>query len=321
MLSRFASEEVGRRVRRRGHRAERRLERRPLLDEGLARRDEVVERADQVGGGRVVDVGRRRQPVDHREEVGQRGVDALEVLVELHQGAAQLLARGRRGPARSPRGCPRASAAARRVSTGSRLFSTCSVSVAFCDRSWLMTSPSCSGRERRVRRDVQRDVALAEQRLRDEHRGDVARDRGDRVGVDGHLDRGLLAVRLDRLDLADDDAADLHVALLGELVADGVGLQRHHVDGLEDLVEVQQAPGDDQDHHQEQHEAGEAAPGRRQRRAEVLRRRGHPAIRIDVVVPQIARVSRLSRTVKTTIELRTALPTATPTPAGPPPAL
>ena len=44
----------------------------------------------------------------------------------------------------------------------------------------------------------------------------------------------------------------------------------------------------------------------------------HPAIRTVVVAPQIARLRKKSTTLMATIDVRTALPTATPTPAGPP---
>ena len=47
----------------------------------------------------------------------------------------------------------------------------------------------------------------------------------------------------------------------------------------------------------------------------------YPVIRTVVVEPQIAKLRKKSATTTVTIELRIALPTAVPTPAGPPEAV
>ena len=62
-----------------------------------------------------------------------------------------------------------------------------------------------------------------------------------------------------------------------------------------------------------------AEPG--QERAATGQRPGasrYPAIRTVVVAPQMASERKKSMTLMATIEVRTALPTAMPTPAGPP---
>ncbi len=71
----------------------------------------------------------------------------------------------------------------------------------------------------------------------------------------------------------------------------------------------------------EQEGDAEGAVGQPGQQAAGARRgghRAHPAIRTVVLVPQMANERKKSTTLMATIEVRTARPTATPTPAGPP---
>ena len=78
-----------------------------------------------------------------------------------------------------------------------------------------------------VLRQLEGDEPLAEQRLGQQPGGDVGRDLVEVLGIDRQLDGRALGVGLDLAHLADDDPAHLDVGGLLQLVAGGVGLQRH----------------------------------------------------------------------------------------------
>ena len=112
-------------------------------------------------------------------------------------------------------------------------------------------------------------------------------------------------------DLAHDHAAHLDVGPLGQLEADRVGLERDVVEGGELLGEH----GVDQPHAEDE-QADEHDP----EEAVVVRGTwsSQPANLTVVDEPQMAMDRNRSITLTATIEVRTARPTATPTPAGPP---
>ena len=95
------------------------------------------------------------------------------------------------------------------------------------------------------------------------------------------------------------------------LVARGVGFQRDGHGRGEHLVVGADGAG------QEQRDDGEEGHAHRLV-GPPARSAAHPAIRTVVVEPQIARLQKKSSMVTSTIEVRTARPTAMPTPAGPP---
>ena len=155
------------------------------------------------------------------------------------------------------------------------------------------------------------DVLLAEQRLGDDRAGDVGGDRAHLVGEEPEGQLRALGAGVEAEHLADDDAADLDVGPLGQLQAERRGLEG-------DLVVVDELLGEDAVGQPDARPA--AGAGRRPRGPCGLRRRGmaQPASRTVVVVPQMAIDRNRSRTLIATMLVRTARPTATPTPAGPP---
>ncbi len=172
-----------------------------------------------------------------------------------------------------------------------------------------MTSPARIGRPARFGGD-EVDEALAEERLGEQPGAHVARDLGRERGVEREVEGRARVVRLDRADLADDEAADLDVGARLELAADPVGPQRDGDDVDEDLLEGRDGQPDETDDHDDEAESEGALA--------CIRHDDQPAIRTVVVAPQTARLKKKSTMLTATIEVRTAVPTATPTPAGPP---
>ena len=103
------------------------------------------------------------------------------------------------------------------------------------------------------------------------------------------------------------NAADQHLPARVHLVAHAVGVQGHHVHGRELLVVQREREPDQQADQGEEGHADKPEPGL-----------AHPATRTVVVAPQMARLRKKSVRLIVTIAVRTARPTATPTPAGPP---
>ena len=111
-----------------------------------------------------------------------------------------------------------------------------------------------------------------------------------------------------------------------ELRAHPVGLQRHHDHIGEDLLEGGDRQADERGHDQEEGHAVGVAPSREMNPLAgptllVCVRHRYPAILTVVEAPQTAREKKKSTMLMATMEVRTALPTATPTPAGPPEAV
>ncbi len=164
----------------------------------------------------------------------------------------------------------------------------------------------------RVLGDVELDVLLTEERLGHDRGRHVLRDRLDQLGLDAQLQGGAVALGLRLHDLADDHAADLDVRLRGQLQADRAGAQVHAVEGDELLREHGVHQPDAADQHADEHDTEEPVVG------EELVHHGQPANLTVVEEPQMAMDRNRSITLIATIEVRTARPTATPTPAGPP---
>ena len=237
-------------------------------------------------------------------------VDPLEVVVDGDQVAAQRVAAAlerRRDRVQGQVDVGRLHRAQQRVEVGQHLL--------HLDRH-LGPGDRGAGLQRlgrRVLRHDERDVLLAEQRLGHDRAGHVGGDRVHLAGEDPELHLRALVGRAEAEHLADDDAADLHVGALGHLQADG-----RRVEG--DLVEVRELLGE--------HAVGEPHPAQEQ--AEEGHAEGlelecgshrQPASLTVVAAPQIAIERNRSITLIATMLVRTALPTATPTPAGPPEAL
>ncbi len=190
-------------------------------------------------------------------------------------------------------------------------------------------------RSRRLGRRDQVDVALAEERLGQQASGDVRRDLRDLVGLERQLEPRPRRRGLDVAHLADEQAAQLDVRALLQLAAQAVRIERDHDDGREALLERRDGETEKQRQHEEEDDSVCLLPqtfprvlGDRARcrvgadvRGGIGRRDGHPAILTLVVAPQMARERKKSTMLMATIEVRTAVPTATPTPAGPPEAV
>ena len=186
-----------------------------------------------------------------------------------------------------------------------------------------------AGLDRRtgIRRGLERDVLLTEDRLGQDLRRDVLRDLAHHARVEGEGHADAFAVRvgarvaggdIDVADLADDQPAFLDVGRSLQLVAGVIGLERHEHDGRELLlVDRDRQPDQRPDHHQVPDAERTAAHDARER----FLGHGYPANLTLTVEPQIARDRKKSMMLMITIALRTARPTATPTPAGPPVAL
>src|SRR5262249_5500930 len=113
--------------------------------------------------------------------------------------------------------------------------------------------------------------------------------------------------------LADLYPAHHHLRARVHLASNAARVQRHHGDGGEFLlVQRYRQPGEQRQGDKER-DAGHPAA-----RLVLSRRVRHPATRTVVVAPQMARLMKKSMMLIMTIAVRTALPTATPTPAGPP---
>ena len=137
------------------------------------------------------------------------------------------------------------------------------------------------------------------------------------------LDDRLRAVVGDPANVADERAVSAYVTELGELQPGVLGLDRHHRrvgEGL--LVDRDRQPDEQRDDRDEcdtrPEEASVLALGVV---GDVDEHRGYPVIRTVVVEPQMAKLRKKSATTIVTIEVRIALPTAVPTPAGPPEAV
>ena len=105
-----------------------------------------------------------------------------------------------------------------------------------------------------------------------------------------------------------------------QLVADGSVFSGHQGDGVNAFWYMATAsPSSSASTTQErQAEEAGAAPGRARRLLAAMCIAAHPAIRTVVVAPQMASDRNRSMMLTATIDVRTARPTATPTPAGPP---
>src|SRR5207302_4540670 len=108
--------------------------------------------------------------------------------------------------------------------------------------------------------------------------------------------------------LADHDPAQLDVGALVELQPGVVGPQRDPGDRRERLAVSEHRQARRPHQQQDEGDPEEALAGHR----------AHPAIRTVVVAPHTARERKKSTMFTDTIASRTARPTATPTPAGPP---
>ncbi len=155
------------------------------------------------------------------------------------------------------------------------------------------------------------DVLLAEQRLGQQARVHVGRDVGDVLRLERDAERRLRPVGPHLAHLADQQPAQLDVGARIELIAEAVGLQRDPHDRCERLP----VDGDGQGQQQREHGDEDDTV---QPQSQHPHTAAHPAIRTVVLAPQIASDRKKSRTLIATIEVRTARPTATPTPAGPP---
>src|SRR3569833_2918673 len=160
---------------------------------------------------------------------------------------------------------------------------------------------------RRVLRDLQRDEPLAEEGLRQEPRRDVRRNQLRRLRLEREGQLRAVVGGDDVLHRADDQPAHLDVGLLDQLVADLVGLELDRDDGREGLVVERDGQRHPADHHGDEQQAEQPAS-----------ERPHPAILTVTSVPQMANPMKKFMIDTVTMERRTALPTATPTPAGPP---
>ena len=134
-----------------------------------------------------------------------------------------------------------------------------------------------------------------------------------RSPADRQLDGRAVGAGRDLAHLAHDDAAHLDVGRLLSWLPGGVGLQRHRATGVNALLVRghRQAEQQRQDDEERQTPGGGAG-------CQSHRSCAHPAIRTVVVEPQMASDRKKSMMLTATIENRTARPTATPTPAGPP---
>ena len=189
-------------------------------------------------------------------------------------------------------------------------------SMAFSLRSWPMTSPSArrsdeglSGSSRETNRSPKRVLGSSR----------AVTSAGICSRYSGLMASSMVAPSVlgrDLAHLADDHAAHLDVGRLLQLVAGGVGLQRHPGDLGERLVVHRHRQAEQQrEHDQERHALQPAAD---HAALSWSSSRPHPAIRTVVVEPQMARDRNRSMMLIATIEKRTARPTAMPTPAGPP---
>ena len=134
---------------------------------------------------------------------------------------------------------------------------------------------------------------------------------------------GAVRGRLDRAHLPDDEAPELDVGAVLELAARAVRVEGHEGDGDERLLVARDGEADQgcDDHEKDDTVELGAEAYARQLRERAGGRVAHPAIRTLVVVPQMASDRKKSTMLIATIDVRTALPTATPTPAGPPDAV
>ena len=277
-----------------------------LLGDGLAGEGEVVERLDDVrcrlGVGlrhlhELPDVGVERRQV--RVHLLQVGVQRDQRVPELHAPALQRLRdRGQRHGQvlRLDGGQLRQQV----VQDGLDLDRVPGV---------VLADHAAVGKPLRHRglRQDEVHVALAEQRGGHHLGGHVGRQRADHARLQGELQRRAVAVGRDRAHLADLHAADQHLCLRVQLVAHVAGVQGDHVHAGELLVVQRQAEPDQHADDGEEDQAGHPEPCL-----------AHPATRTVVVAPQMARLMKKLTTLMTTMEARTARPTATPTPAGPP---
>ena len=159
--------------------------------------------------------------------------------------------------------------------------------------------------------DDQGDELLAEEGLGQDRGGDVARHVGGAVPVEAERDVGARSGGLVVEHLAHDHSLDLDVGARWQLEPDPGRLDR-------DLVVVGELVGEHavrRPHRTEHEDQEHDSQGLR------LHRRRHPASRTVVDAPQIAMDISRSSTLMATMLVRTARPTATPTPAGPPEAL
>jgi uncharacterized membrane protein required for colicin V production len=190
-------------------------------------------------------------------------------------------------------------------------------------------SPRHHHRTTRRRRD-QIDEPLPEQRLGQQPRPHPRRDEVHLPRVQRQPQPGPLGRHRDRGHLTDDHPAQLHIRAPLQLRTDPVGQQRHvHRAGEPALEHRHRQPDQQRHHHQEHHPVGMVGqPGQealggphRPCGRRLWFGHGQPAIRTVVVAPHTAREKKKSTMLMATMEVRTALPTATPTPAGPPEAV
>ncbi len=290
----------------------------PVVGQCLAVDREVVERGQDVRCRRVVGLGEPGQPADVRIELRQLRVDFLQPGVERDQrlaefGAAALQALRDRG--QGQRQLVRLDGLEHGQQVVQHL-------LEFERVGGPVLPDHASGGERFwcwPGREDQVHIALAEQGGRQHFGGDVGWQIVKLARVHGEQQPRAGAVRAYLPDLADLDAAHHHLGARVHLVADAAGVDGHQRGRAELLVVQperqpdQQAAGDEEDHARCSLACLGPAAGPADRVG-----MAHPAIRTVVVAPQIARLMKKSMMLIATIAVRTARPTATPTPAGPP---
>ncbi len=302
-------EEVVRGARGSGRRGERGREPVPLLDQGAAGGDGVAQDLHQVGSRVAVHLGDVGQPREVLGEGGQVRIEAVQIVLHAREVVADPVAaplegggeRGERGVELAGLHGPQQ----RQQVVHQLLELDADAGAVLGDDIAGADGP---GRGARGRDQV--DVLLAEQRLGQQACVRVGRDGRDVLRLERDVERRLRPVGMHRAHLADQQPAQLDVGARIELVAEAVGLQLDPYGRGEHLLVHGDGQGQQQREHGEEHDA--VQPQSQHSHP------AHPAIRTVVPAPQIASDRKKSRTLIATIEVRTARPTATPTPAGPP---
>ena len=277
--------------------------------EGAGGRDGVVQDVADLGQHVGVGVGDRRGQPEVLDQGGDLRVEPLEVAVDGLEVLADLVAAAlERGGQRVERlvELGRLDRAQQRVEVGQHLLDLGG------DDGALDGVAGLDRRRGRLVGDDEGDVLLAEERLGHDRGGDVVGDRVDLAREQAQGQLGTVGGGAHVEHLTHQDAADLHVGARGQLQAD---LRRLDLDPVVvgELLRERRVDEVDREDHQRQEDDAEDLV--------LAGEEGHPANLTVVLAPQIAIDSSRSITLIATMLVRTARPTATPTPAGPPPAL
>ncbi|MEY9488778.1 hypothetical protein RKD26_004572 [Streptomyces calvus] len=232
-----------------------------LLGEGAAGGGEVGERGEDVGGGVGVDVADLHEFSEVAVEGGQVGVELLQVLVQLRQRVAELLAASFQGPGDGRQGRGELV----RLDGGEHRQDVVEDLLEFHGVRGAVLGDDGSGGQRFRRRPLrryERHVALAEEGGRQHLRAHVGRHVVQGAGFQGEGEPGAVVGGVDGADLADDDAAQFHLGARVHLVADAAGLDDHRVGVGEPLVVDGDGQPDQQHGHQQEHHAGAPAAQR-----------------------------------------------------------